>query len=90
MGRKRGRVCIRGNRRGKKCRVYEPVGLITRSHPVAGPVSVAFSGRIVGRNGPLRVVDVYLKPGRYRATIVAADATRNISKPVQLAFTVLR
>jgi hypothetical protein len=53
-------------------------------------VSVGFSGRIVGRNGPLRVVDVVLVPGRYRATIVAADATRNISKPVQLAFTILR
>lgn len=90
MGRKRGKLCIRGNRRGKKCRVYEPAGLITRSHPLGGNVSVGFSGRIVGRNGPLRVVDVVLVPGRYRATIVAADATRNISKPVQLAFTILK
>jgi hypothetical protein len=89
MGRRRGKVCIRGNRRGRKCRVYEPAGLITRSQP-AGNVSVGFSGRIVGRNGPLRVVDVVLAPGRYRATIVAADATRNVSKPVQLAFTILR
>ena len=90
MGRKRGKVCIRGRRRGKKCRVYEPAGLITRAHPVGGNVSVGFSGRIVGRNGPLRVVDVVLAPGRYRATLVAADATRNVSKPVQLAFTILR
>jgi hypothetical protein len=90
MGRMRGKVCVRGNRRGKKCRVYEPVGLITRSHPLAGKVSTAFTGRIVGRSGPLKVVDVFFKPGRYRATIVASDATRNISKPVQLAFTVLR
>ena len=90
MGRRRGKVCVRGNRRGKRCRVYEPVGLITRNHPIAGRVSAAFTGRIVGRSGPLKVVDVFFKPRRDRATIVAADATRNISKPVQLAFTVLR
>lgn len=90
MGRRKGKVCHRGRRRGRTCRVYEPAGLITRSHPVAGAVSTAFSGRIVGRNGPLKVLDVVLKPGRYRATVVAADATRNISKPVQVAFTLLR
>lgn len=90
MGRRRGKLCIRGNRRGRKCRVYEPAGLITRSHKTAGPVSTAFSGRIVGRSGPLKVVDVFFEPGRYRATIVASDATRNIGKPAQLAFTLLR
>jgi hypothetical protein len=90
LGRLGGKSCRRTGGRGKRCRLYEPVGLITRAHPVAGPVSTAFSGRIVGRNGPLKVIDIYLKPGRYRATIVASDVNRNIGKPVQLAFTVLR
>jgi hypothetical protein len=89
-GRKRGRSCQRGLHKGRHCRYYEPKGLITRAHPIGGPVSVGFSGRIVGRNGPLKVVDVRLVPGRYRATIIAADANRNISKPVELAFTILR
>lgn len=90
LGRNRGGVCRRGNRRGKRCRIYEPTALITRSHKNAGPVSTRFTGRIVGRSGPLKVLEVVFRPGRYRATIVASDANRNVSVPVQLAFTVLR
>jgi hypothetical protein len=48
---------------------------------VAGPNKHKFSGRI-GRKS--------LKPGRYRARLVAADAAANKSKPVLLAFKVVR
>ncbi|HVL95727.1 MAG TPA: PKD domain-containing protein [Solirubrobacteraceae bacterium] len=91
MGRKRGKSCRRTrSRRGRPCRIYAPVGLITRQHPVAGAVSVRFSGRIVASNGPIRVIDTRFARGRYRATAAAADASRNVSKPVSTAFSVVR
>jgi hypothetical protein len=40
-----------------------------------------FSGKIGRRR---------LKPGRYRATLVATDAARNASKPKRLRFRVVR
>ena len=73
----------------RRKRRWRPVGLITRRHPVAGKVSVGFSGRIVGRNGPLTVVGVRLRPGRHRATIVAADEARNVSRPKRRKFRVV-
>jgi len=75
---------------GKRRRVFAPAGLITRAHPLAGRVSVGFSGRILARSGVLRVLDTTFRPGRYRVTLVAADAVRNVSKPVTLAFTIVR
>ena len=78
IGRKRGRGGCRreGPRKGRKCRVFAPAGLITRRHPIAGPVSVRFNGRIAAANGTVRLVDVTFKPGRYRASLIAADAAR--------------
>ena len=75
---------------GKRRRVFAPAGLITRSHTLGGRVSVGFSGRIIARSGALRVLDTTLKPGRYRATLIAADAVRNVSVPLQTAFTIVR
>jgi hypothetical protein len=76
----------------KRHRIYQPVGLITRRHPIAGPVSVAFSGRIVASNGLIKTLDTRLAPGRYRATLGAVDfsPSQNKSKLVRLAFTVVR
>jgi hypothetical protein len=52
-----------------------------RASSVATTTRRRFSGRI-GRTA--------LKPGRYRATLVATDAARNASKPKRLRFTVVR
>jgi hypothetical protein len=84
------RVTLGPRRHGKRRRVYQPMGLITRHHPQAGNVSVGFTGRIVAGDGPIKLIDTTFPPGRYRATLVASDAARNVSKPVQLAFTIVR
>jgi hypothetical protein len=47
----------------------------------AGANRKRFSGRIGKRA---------LKPGRYRATLVATDAAKNRSKPKRLLFKVVR
>jgi hypothetical protein len=92
-GRKKGKRCVRGKRpkrKRKRCSLYQPAGLITREHPIAGPVSVGFTGRIVAGDGPIKVADARLRPGRYRASIVAADDSRNASKPKRLSFRIVR
>jgi hypothetical protein len=90
-GRRQGRRCVRSRKglRGRRCTLYEPAGLITRAHTTGGAVSLGFTGRLVARNGPLKISDTRLKRGRYRATFVAADALRNVSKPVKTTFTIL-
>jgi hypothetical protein len=47
----------------------------------AGAVSLPFRGKVGRRT---------LKPGRYRATLVATDGAGNRSRPKSLAFTVVR
>jgi hypothetical protein len=47
----------------------------------AGRQSTAFSGRLKGKA---------LKPGRYRATIVATDPAGQTSNPQRAAFRVVR
>jgi hypothetical protein len=82
-GRRVGRRCVkptRRNRARRKCTRYVRV----RSFAVqgsAGANTKRFSGKI-GR--------VSLKPGRYRATLVATDAAGNRSAPKQLRFRVVR
>jgi PKD domain len=65
--------------RGRRCTRYRTLGTLTRSAP-AGPSSLAFSGRLGSRA---------LRPGRYRATLVATDAAGNASRPARAAFTVV-
>jgi PKD domain-containing protein len=67
-------------RRAKRCTRYVKAGAFTRARP-AGAARVAFSGRIGSK--PLR-------RGRYRLVLVATDAARNASKPVTLAFRIVR
>jgi hypothetical protein len=55
--------------------------VLTRSRTKRGVNRVAFSGRIGRRK---------LKPGVYRATLVATDAAGNRSKPKRLTFRVVR
>lgn len=88
-GRRKGSRCVRGRTRGKRCRVSEPAGSIVRQHPVAGPVSVGFTGRVTANVGPLRVYDNTLLPGTYRVTFAAIDQLRNVSQPVKGSFRVV-
>jgi Tol biopolymer transport system component len=82
-GRKVGRACrrpaprLRGH---KRCKRYALAGGLSRRGLAAGRRSVKFSGRI-GRKA--------LKPGRYRATLYAANSAGR-SKSVKLAFRVVR
>ncbi|MBA2349999.1 MAG: PKD domain-containing protein [Solirubrobacterales bacterium] len=82
-GRKVGKRCrplTRANRKRKRC-TYAKVLTRIRRAVKAGPVRIAFSGRVAGRR---------LAPGRYRASIVVTDLAGNASKPALLAFTVKR
>jgi Tol biopolymer transport system component len=67
-------------RRRRACVRWTKAGTLTRRSLPGGRRSVAFSGRI-GRRA--------LPPGRYRATVRAGNASGS-SKPVALAFTVVR
>jgi Ca2+-binding RTX toxin-like protein len=82
-GVRKGKRCVRPTRRlrrHRKCTRSIRAGTLTRQSK-AGASRVAFSGRI-GRRA--------LKPGRYRATLVATDAAHNTSKPKRLKFRVVR
>ncbi len=82
-GRKVGRACrkpaprLRGR---KRCKRYVLAGGLSRRGLAAGRRSVKFSGRIGKRA---------LKPGRYRATLYAANSSGR-SKSVKLSFQVVR
>jgi len=72
--RARTRITVR-TKHGKR------LAVLTRRGTVAGRNKVAFSGRAHGRK---------LKPGRYRATVVATDRAGNRSHAVSVRFTVIR
>ena len=80
--------CVKGrcvkprpsNRRKRKCTRFVVTGRFALT-AVAGDNAKKFSGRI-GRRA--------LKPGRYRATLVATDAAGNASAPKRLRFRVVR
>jgi hypothetical protein len=81
-GRRVKRKCVkpkRSNRRSKPCTRAKPLGSFTRQSS-AGTNRKRFSGKI-GRKP--------LKPGRYRATLEAVDASNNASLPRRLGFAVL-
>jgi hypothetical protein len=82
-GRRVGKRCrkpSRKNRGRKRCKRYTRAGRFAALSP-AGPNTRSFSGRI-GRRA--------LKPGRYRATLVATDAAGNRSAAKRLRFRVVR
>jgi hypothetical protein len=67
--------CRKRNRRGR-CTRYKRVGSI-RKKAKAGRNRVKFKGKLKGRK---------LVPGRYRATIVAADRRKSRSKARKVTF----
>lgn len=83
-GRKAGGRCrrpSRANRRGRRCVRAVRAGTLTRRNLPAGRAAVAFSGRIGRRR---------LGRGPYRATVVAADAAGNASRPASARFAIVR
>jgi hypothetical protein len=81
-GVKRGKRCVAAGAKphAKHCTRAVKAGTLTRSHLHNGPNVIAFSGRIGKRA---------LKPGKYAATINAANA-KGKSKPVALRFTIVK
>ena len=82
-GRKVGGKCVRqtpANRHKPKCKRFSTVGRFAQSGH-SGKNTKSFSGRI-GKKA--------LKPGSYRATLVATDPAGNRSKPRTLSFKVVR
>jgi len=78
-GRSACRAVRKAVKRGR-CTVSVRVSALTRAI-TAGSGSVAFSGRVGVRA---------LAPGVYTLTLTARDAASNTSKPVRLAFTILK
>ena len=84
-GLRSGRRCVKPTarlrkRHAKRCVRYTRAGTLTRAAKQGGNRH-PFSGRI-GRRA--------LKPGRYRATITAADGAGNVSAPRAAKFIILR
>jgi hypothetical protein len=83
-GRRRGKRCVqptKKNRRARKCTRYTRVRPSLSRAVAGGATAVRFSGRIGKRA---------LKPGRYKLTVVVADAAGNRSKPKSIGFRVVR
>ena len=81
-GRKVGKQCVTvtsHNRRRTPCTRYGAGKMMLFSNLVAGSNRRAFSGRVGGHA---------LAAGRYRMTGKAFDGALNVSKPVQLSFTI--
>lgn len=81
-GRKSGRNCVKKtakNSAAKKCNYWATLkGSLTQ--PItAGPNAFRFKGRLNGKQ---------LKPGSYRATLLATDAAGNAGTPMTVKFTV--
>jgi len=70
----------RSNRRARRCTRWVAVGGFAQQSDTA-PARMRFSGAF-GRKR--------LRPGRYRAVLVATDAAGNRSAPRRLRFTILR
>ena len=80
IGRRCRRAAGRRARKRRPCTSYAPVGTLRRSAR-AGANKVPFSGRL-GRRA--------LKPARYRALLVVADAARNRSRRRTARFEIVR
>ena len=70
----------RALRRHPRCTRRVAAGRLARSGKLAGNASVRFSGRLAGRA---------LRPGRYRAVLVARDGAGNRSRAVDTRFTIV-
>ena len=70
----------RKNRRAKRCTRYSFIGAITR-RSVTGLNNVPFTGRIGSKA---------LKPGNYRARVIATDGSNNRSPIKATSFTVVK
>jgi hypothetical protein len=82
-GRRVGRKCVRSrrvNRRRRSCTLYARVGKLAQSAS-KGQNRKRFKGKIGRRR---------LKPGSYRATLVAKSPSGVPSKPVQVKFKVVK
>jgi len=81
-GRKKGKRCVKP-RRGlrKRCTRFVRAAKLVRRNTKQGANTVAYTGRIRKKA---------LKPGRYRATLVAKDSAGLRSKPRRLRFRVVR
>jgi len=79
-GRRSGARCVKPTaklRRARRCTRYKVVGRFTVRGAAGGPGSRLFTGRFGKRR---------LRPGRYRAVLVATDAAGNRSLPRRVAF----
>jgi hypothetical protein len=82
-GRKVGSKCVKptkSNRKKRSCTRYVKIGSFAQDG-VQGTNSKAFSGKIGRRT---------LKPGKYRATLVATDASGNASQAKRLSMKVVK
>src|SRR6185369_15785921 len=82
-GRRSGRRCVKPtkrNRRARRCTRFVRFGAFAH-RSVAGQNRKKFSGKIGKRR---------LRPGRYRASLVATDADGKRSAPKRLSFRVVR
>src|SRR5205085_8064005 len=78
-GHRKGHVCVKSGK-GKRCTLFVTAESLTRSS-ASGANSLKFSGRI-GRRA--------LKPGTYKATIVAVDAAGQRSAPRSVTFRIVK
>ena len=81
-GRLKGKRCVKP-RKGlkKRCTRFLTAMTLTRAKTKPGANTVSFTGRVGKKK---------LKPGGYRATLVATDPAGNRSKAARVAFTVVR
>ena len=82
-GRRSGRDCVKEtkrNRKAKRCSRYVPLGSFTQD-AAAGQNMKRWAGRVGAR---------FVKPGTYRAAVVATDAAGNKSTVRRLGFKVVR
>ncbi|NLT05775.1 MAG: hypothetical protein GXY03_05620, partial [Solirubrobacterales bacterium] len=80
-GRRAGGRCRPAAKTGRRCLRLRRAGTLVRRDRRAGANRIRISGRI-GRRA--------LRPGRYRATVVAIDSAGNRSKPRRVAFRIVR
>jgi hypothetical protein len=83
-GRRKSGRCVKPTRKlrnKRRCTRYVRVGTLSRSRGVPGANRIGFSGRIGTKA---------LKPGRYRATIVATDSADQVSQARRVTFVVVK
>jgi len=68
------------HKHGRRCTIYRRV-TSANGTAAAGPVSVAFPGRVGSQS---------LRPGSYRVTVEAHDATGAVAQARRIGFTVQR